>query len=526
MGVIEQFSNDDRQRHRARRQRGPIGSEGAPGRSLPHSLEAEEFLLSCCMLDGADVVHAAYARGVRAESFYEPKHGLVWAALQKLWQEQKPTEVFVVAEEMKASGELERVGGYPFLVQVSGRQPTSAQAPYFTEKVVEQAELRAVIRAATATVEMAYGYTGGGVASDPRLVESLDELQRLRVKAQRDLPAMMTDGEFGTAELPEPPMIIDKVMHVGRRTLLVAPSKAAKTFTAMDMGISIAAGVPWLGFRTQRVPVLHIDLELPTWGLRQRRDMICQHRGIAGKLDIDWWSLDGYQRSIDELMPLIAARAPRGKFGMITIEPAYVIMGRRDENDNADVTDFMNQLAWLARLTGAAVLCTHHFAKGDASKKEAKDRASGAGAWLRAPDTAITLTPLAEEQGEDAYAMEFIERNMKRHAPVGVKFEFPIFRLQSGLDTNALREAGAPRTSTPEDVVKVLGEDELTFSQWLNVAQKRIRGRAGEPMSERTFARRVEEAVEAGKVQKVGPYYANPEAMAARRAARGKESAA
>ena len=29
---------------------------GAVGRSLPHSLEAEEYLLSCCLLDGADVV--------------------------------------------------------------------------------------------------------------------------------------------------------------------------------------------------------------------------------------------------------------------------------------------------------------------------------------------------------------------------------------------------------------------------------------------------------------------------------------
>ena len=29
---------------------------GPVGRTLPHSLEAEEYLLSCCLLDGADVV--------------------------------------------------------------------------------------------------------------------------------------------------------------------------------------------------------------------------------------------------------------------------------------------------------------------------------------------------------------------------------------------------------------------------------------------------------------------------------------
>ena len=288
---------------------------------------------------------------------------------------------------------------------------------------------------------------------------------------------------------------------MGRRSLLLAPSKASKTWTEMDISESVASGTPWLGFKTNRAPVLHIDLELPTWGLKDRAQKLKEARGITGALDIDWWSLDGYQRSIDELLPLITARAPKGKFGLITIEPAYVILGPRDENDNADVTDFMNQLAWLARITGSAVLCTHHFAKGNASEKDAKDRGSGAGAWVRAPDTAITITPLAESEGEDCYVMEFIQRNMKRHAPVGVKFEYPVFRLQSGLNVTALREAGRPKTSTEADVVRLLGDDMLTHGQWLNLADKK-------GMSERTFNRRVAEAIEAGSVKKQGQYYA------------------
>jgi len=502
----------DIDRNRARRGRsGPppspnFGTDGPPagagGRALPHSLEAEEFLLSACFLDGADVIARAFASGVGVGSFYDPKHGEVWRVLEKLWHDKKPTEVSCVAETLKAERILEQVGGYAFLVQVSDRLPTTAQAGFFIEKVLEQAELREVIRAATDAVERCYGYVGNGLGNDEGIVGALDRLQGLRVKSEKALPAMMTHAQLMAAELPEPPQLIEGVMHVGRRTLLLAPSKASKTWTAMDMSVAVASGTPWMGFRTHRAKVLHIDLELPTWGLKSRVKKLCEVRGITGDLEVDWWSLDGYQRSIDELMPLITARAPHGKFGMIVIEPAYVILGARDENDNADVTDFMNRLAWLARITGAAVLCTHHFAKGDASNKDAKDRGSGAGAWVRAPDTAITITPLAESEGEDCYSMEFIERNMKRHAPIGVKFDYPVFRLESGLDLTALREAGRPKKSSEEDVVRLLEDEKLTHGQWLTRAQSK----GG--MTERTFNRRVAEAMEKGIVGKNGPLYA------------------
>jgi len=477
------------------------------GRALPHSLEAEEYLLSCALLDGAEVIGKAYTACITADSFYLAAHGIAWGALEKLWHDKKPTDVACLAETLKSEKLLDAVGGFAFLTQISSRVPTTMQAAFFIEKVAELAELRAVIRAGSDAVERCYNYAGGGLDQDGGIVAALDRLQGLRVKSERTLPPILSDAQLESAILPEPPQLIEGVLHQGRRTLLLAPSKVGKTWTAMDVSISIATGTPWLGFRTHQARVLHIDLELPIWGLNQRRDKLLEVRGIKGAVGVDWWPLDGYQRSIDELMPLILARAPLGKYGMITIEPAYVILGSRDENDNADITDFMNKLAWMARLTGAAVLCTHHFAKGDASKKDTKDRGSGAGSWMRAPDTAITMTPLDEAQGEDCYSMEFIERNMKRHAPIGVKFEYPVFRLQSGLDLNALREAGRPKESTEADVVRLLAGDDLTHGQWLRLADKK-------GMSERTFNRRIAEAIEAGLVVKNGPIYSKPKAKA------------
>jgi replicative DNA helicase len=67
----------------------------------------------------------------------------------------------VVAEELKTSRQLDTVGGYAFLAQVSSRIPTTAQAGYFIEKVREQSLLREIIRSATGAVEDCYGFSGG-----------------------------------------------------------------------------------------------------------------------------------------------------------------------------------------------------------------------------------------------------------------------------------------------------------------------------------------------------------------------------
>ena len=138
----------------------PLSVAGV-GRMLPHSLEAEEYLLSCCLLDGADVVARCLEAGIAAESFYDSKHGVVFAQLVDLYNRQVTIDVSVVAEELKTARKLDQVGGYAFLTQVSGRIPTTAQASYFIEKVREQALLREIIRSATGAVEDCYGFSGG-----------------------------------------------------------------------------------------------------------------------------------------------------------------------------------------------------------------------------------------------------------------------------------------------------------------------------------------------------------------------------
>jgi replicative DNA helicase len=142
----------------------PFRSQSAPapmGRTMPHSLEAEEYLLSCCFIDGADVISRCLEARLRPESFYDTKHSIVFERLVDLYNRQAPIDLSVVAEELKTTRQLEAIGGYPYLTQISGRIPTTAQAAYFIERVREQSLLREIIRSATGAVEDCYNFSGG-----------------------------------------------------------------------------------------------------------------------------------------------------------------------------------------------------------------------------------------------------------------------------------------------------------------------------------------------------------------------------
>ena len=85
-------------------------AEGSPqvfaGRTPPHSLEAEEYLLACCLLDGSDVISRCLEARIRPESFYLAAHGIVFERLLDLYNRQMPVDVAVLAEDLKTIKQL------------------------------------------------------------------------------------------------------------------------------------------------------------------------------------------------------------------------------------------------------------------------------------------------------------------------------------------------------------------------------------------------------------------------------------
>lgn len=248
-----------------------IAAPDSVGGESPHSIEAEESLLSCCMLDGVSVLPRGREAGIRPESFYDQRHGTIFSGLCRLFDQGKPTEIDVLAEELKAQRQLDAVGGYAFLTQISSRIPTTAQATYFIEKVREFALRRAGIRVAYEMIDQCHNQT-----------ESIDDMlasseQRIHSLAETSAPtSVVTEwaerrAGVGRVLKPEVPTLYlgdTSIFNRGNLGLLTALQKSGKSATAGAILGAIIAGPnargDTLGFRAHNEhghAVVHLDTE-------------------------------------------------------------------------------------------------------------------------------------------------------------------------------------------------------------------------------------------------------------------------
>ena len=161
------------------------GGDAPEPRVLPHSVEAEQYVLSALMLDGANEVPRSQRVRLKPSHFYVSAHGVVFEAILALFTAQQPTDVACVAEWLKRAGKFDQLGGMEFLMQVSSLVPTTAQAGYHLQVVVETAILRRIIRDGTGLVEDCYSYSGDIAAFTTKAAEKLQSIANFAASLDR-----------------------------------------------------------------------------------------------------------------------------------------------------------------------------------------------------------------------------------------------------------------------------------------------------------------------------------------------------
>jgi replicative DNA helicase len=135
----------------------------SPGdRTPPQDMAAEQSVLGS-MLISKDAI-ADVAEVLRGVDFYRPSHETIHDAIIDLYGRGEPVDMVTVAAELQRRGELQRVGGAPYLHTLSANVPIAANAGYYAEIVREKAILRRLVDAGTKIVQI--GYAGEGQVDD------------------------------------------------------------------------------------------------------------------------------------------------------------------------------------------------------------------------------------------------------------------------------------------------------------------------------------------------------------------------
>ena len=104
------------------------------------------------------------SRRCAASTSTGPAHEIIYDAIIDLYGRGEPADPVTVAAELQRRGELQRVGGAPYLHTLSANVPIAANAGYYAEIVREKAILRRLVDAGTRIVQI--GYAGEGEVDD------------------------------------------------------------------------------------------------------------------------------------------------------------------------------------------------------------------------------------------------------------------------------------------------------------------------------------------------------------------------
>src|SRR5699024_9817064 len=229
-----------------------------PDRTPPQDVVAEQCVLGSLLMSKdaiADVVEV-----IRGTDFYRPAHELVYDAVLDLYGRGEPADAITVADELNKRGEINRIGGEPYLHVLLASVPVAANAGYYAENVREKAILRRLVDASVKIAQLGYGAQGDVddivdaaqaevySVTDRRASEDYQPLSALMESTLDEIEAIEGNGGVmagvptGFAELDE----LTNGLHGGQMVIVAARPAMGKAL-ALDTPLPTPDGWTTMG---------------------------------------------------------------------------------------------------------------------------------------------------------------------------------------------------------------------------------------------------------------------------------------
>ncbi len=258
-------------------------------RAPPYSEEAERGVLGSILLDSVRVMDLCIERQLTPDSFYVPVHRMLFERMLDLSRKGQAIDVLTLGERLRSTGELEHIGGIPYLEQLVDFTPTAAHAEYYIDIVRQKHLLRSIIECACkaetwcyesdesadeilARCEQAFlGITEGqhGLVKPWReaIREAIEHIERI-LTTRRGLSGYSTGF-----------LNIDRVLNglrPGEMIVLAARPSMGKTSLSLNIAENVALGKGDPERQSRPVGVFSLEMGHEQLVLR----MLCGHAGV------------------------------------------------------------------------------------------------------------------------------------------------------------------------------------------------------------------------------------------------------
>lgn len=358
-------------------------------RTAPRDLAAEKAVLGAAFLSHGAIEEAM--EFVSSNDFYQRAHQIVFAAMVKLNDQEKPIDVLTMQSELESEHQLDNIGGTEYLAELAGSVPTAANVGYYAKIVHDKATARRLIDVATEIVQKSYD-------GQENVNELLDEAETsiLRVSESSNragfqrIDTVLNDSinhvyelsknESDVTGLPTGYPQLDEMttgLHDDELVIIAARPAMGKTAFALNIAQNVAT--------SSDATVAIFSLEMGAESLVNR--MLCAQGNInanhlrTGQLNQDEWNnfmvassvLAQANIYIDDTPGIkvqeIRAKCRRlakenGNLGLIVIDYLQLIEGSNPENRQQEVSEISRQLKKLAKELSVPVIALSQLSRG------------------------------------------------------------------------------------------------------------------------------------------------------------------
>lgn len=127
----------------------------------PNDKDLERCVLGAVFFE-REAMRILLNAGVTSDTFYHPQHGLIFKAIDKLYEEGDPIDQLSVTNTLREIGTLEQIGGEGAITSIAGEITSSANIEHHTKKLRVLELRRRVIGVAATIRSLAYDDMGDG----------------------------------------------------------------------------------------------------------------------------------------------------------------------------------------------------------------------------------------------------------------------------------------------------------------------------------------------------------------------------
>lgn len=121
---------------------------------MPHSVEAEQAILGCILID--ENVPVEVMSKLNGEDFYIDAHSTIFEAMNKIYNSNAPVDFVTLSDELDKAGQLEQVGGIEYLTTLTNVVPSAVNFSHYMNIVKRDSVLRKLISSGQKIIENSY----------------------------------------------------------------------------------------------------------------------------------------------------------------------------------------------------------------------------------------------------------------------------------------------------------------------------------------------------------------------------------